>query len=121
MTTRPGPRKSTLAGKSPTAPSQPTVEEPVTIEQPAAEQPAEQKSTPKKRPKVSFYQDEDDTRRARAAWAYSQTGEGWRTWSEFLQRAVMAETERLEAKYNGGAEWEGIGAREVPQGRPVGS
>lgn len=109
MTTRPGPRKSGLAGATPTSPSQPVTTAPA------------EAGEKKKRPKVSFYQDREDTERARAAWFHTQVSEGARSWSEFIQHAVMAETERLEDKYNGGREYEGMGPREVPQGRPVGS
>ena len=109
MSTRPGPRKSTLAGATPTSPATAPAPTPA---------PAEAK---KKLPKVSFYQDADDTTRARAAWFHTQTSEGARTWSEFLRDAVMAETARLEAKYNGGNEWPAMHAKEAPQGRPAGS
>lgn len=109
MSTRPGPRKSTLAGATPSSPP---------VQQPAPE-PAPAK--PKTLPKVSFYQDAEDTARARAAWFHTQTSEGARTWSEFLRDAVMAETARLEAKYNGGDEWPAMRPKEAPQGRPAGS
>ena len=33
---------------------------------------------------------------------------------------VMAEVERLERKYNGGQPFPAVGARELPQGRPMG-
>ena len=35
-------------------------------------------------------------------------------------RGVMAEVERLERKYNGGQPFPAVGARELPQGRPMG-
>ena len=35
-------------------------------------------------------------------------------------RFVMAEVERLERKYNGGQPFPAVGARELPQGRPMG-
>ena len=67
------------------------------------------------------HEDAEDTARARAAWFHTQTSEGARTWSEFLRDAVMAETARLEAKYNGGDEWPAMRPKEAPQGRPAGS
>ena len=46
--------------------------------------------------------------------------EGVRSLSQFLSGAAMKEVERLEAKYNGGKPFPAIGAREMPQGRPMG-
>jgi hypothetical protein len=83
--------------------------------------PAKKKATkPKYPPKVSFYQDRDDTDRVRGAILNTMPYEGARTLSQFIQRAVMAEVERLEAKYNGGKPFPPVGARELPQGRPMG-
>nr|WP_290280186.1 hypothetical protein [Corynebacterium faecale] len=44
------------------------------------------------------------------------TTEGNRNLSQFVNRAVMAEVERLEAKYNNGEPFPSVGAREMPQG-----
>ncbi|MEV4902884.1 hypothetical protein AB0K08_16285 [Citricoccus sp. NPDC055426] len=70
-------------------------------------------------PKVSFYQDKDDTDRIRGAILYTQATEGPRTLSQFLHRAAMAEVERLEAKYNDGKPFPAIRAHELPKGRPL--
>ena len=51
---------------------------------------------------------------------HTMTTEGARTLSQFINDAVMAEVERLEAKYNGGKPFPSVGARELPQGRPMG-
>lgn len=46
--------------------------------------------------------------------------EGTRTLSQFLSGAAMKEVERLEAQYSGGKPFPRVGARELPQGRPMG-
>ncbi|APF35845.1 hypothetical protein BO218_12490 [Microbacterium paludicola] len=93
--------------------------------QPAAEAATEpQAVAPAKRskypPKVSFYQDRDKTDRIRGAILYTMASEGVRSLSQFLDAAAMKEVERLEAKYNGGKPFPPVGARELPQGRPMG-
>lgn len=89
---------------------------------------ADTSSTPESRPakktyppKVSFYQDKEDTDRIRGAILYTQATEGPRTLSQFLHRAAMAEVERLEAKYNNGQPFPSVAANELPKGRPLGS
>lgn len=78
------------------------------------------KPAPKYRPKVSFYQDPADTDRVRGAILHTMATEGPRTLSQFIDRAVMAEVVRLEKKHNGGQPFPPVGARELPQGRPMG-
>nr|WP_181716208.1 hypothetical protein [Cryobacterium sp.]QJS06010.1 hypothetical protein [Cryobacterium sp.] len=137
---RPAPRKSSLTGSSPIAPPAPAAAEPAA---PAAAAPAaaevkqpapatKAKSTPaakpaaatdgKKKypPKVSFYQDPEDTGRVRGAILHTQVAEGSRSLSQFIAEAVMEKVEALEAKYNNGEPFPAIGARELPQGRPMG-
>ena len=46
--------------------------------------------------------------------------EGVRSLSQFLSGAAMKEVERLEAKYNNCKPFPPVGARELPQGRPMG-
>lgn len=148
MTTRPTPRKSSLAGSSPvTLVTEPAVEpagtghravdvtgwtpgqaaDDVEVEQVveakeaekgAQQQPAKAKT--KYPPKVSFYQDPEDTARVRGAILHTMTTEGSRSLSLFIHHAVMAEVERLEAKYNGGRPFPPVGVRELPQGRLMG-
>ena len=128
MSTRPAPRKSSLAGSSPVAPpAQPATPEPDVVPaaaQPAAPKPARAASSTsdktKYRHKVSFYQHPDDTARVRGAILHTQVTEGARTLSQFVNDAVLAEVERLEAKYNNGQPFPAVGARELPQGRPRG-
>jgi len=71
-------------------------------------------------PKVSFYQDRADTDRIRGAIMHTIPWEGTRTLSQFLSGAAMKEVERLEAQYNNGQPFPKVGARELPQGRPMG-
>lgn len=108
---RPTPRKSSLAGSSPVTPPQPAAQ---AAPGPAASVRAHGK---KKYPhKVSFYQDPEDTARVRGAILYTMTTEGNRNLSQFVNRAVMAEVERLEVKYNNGEPFPSVRAREMPQG-----
>lgn len=141
---RPAPRKSSLAGSSPVAPpvSSPAPEQPaaeileshVIERSPAADAAADevvrdlkrersskkQGSGPKYPPKVSFYQDPADTDRMRAAIMHTMAYEGFRGLSQFMQEAAMEKVERLEQKYNDGKPFGSAGARELPQGRPMG-
>jgi len=127
---RPSPRKSSLSGSSPVAP--PPAETPETKPAPAAApaaaakpaaapvtRKAEEPSTSGKkkwRHKVSFYQDPADTDRVRGAILHTMVQEGNRNLSQFVNDAVMAKVEELEAKYNHGEPFPAVGARELPQG-----
>lgn len=127
---RPSPRKSSLSGSSPVAP--PPAETPETKPTPAATRAAaakpaaapvtrkaEEPSTSGKkkwRHKVSFYQDPADTDRVRGAILHTMVQEGNRNLSQFVNDAVMAKVEELEAKYNHGEPFPAVGARELPQG-----
>lgn len=131
---RPKPRKTSLARLSPTdppaleTPSAPSPQvapaaaaaPPTASEPPAAPAASSVGERRKYRHKVSFYQDEDDTARVRAAILHTNHLEGPRSLSEFIHHAVMAEVRRLEERYNDGEPWPGVGARELPQGRPMG-
>lgn len=139
---RPAPRRSSLTGSSPITPPAPAaaevpappLEDAEPTSQPAAP-PRGRKSgqgetvTPsgvvvqqgKKFPhKVSFYQDAEDTARVRGAILHTQVSEGTRSLSQFISQAVMDKVEELEAKYNNGEPFPPIGARQLPQGRPMG-
>lgn len=134
MSNRPAPRKSSLAGSSPVAPpAQPAAEPAQSTVEAAPAQPqtvtsapqptaaaAPAKAKPKYPPKVSFYQDPEDTARVRGAILHTMTTEGARNLSQFIHQAVMAEVERLETKYNGGQPFPPVEARGLPQGRPMG-
>lgn len=131
MSARPERKRSTLSGRNPIAPAAETPQEPpAAAPAPAAPAtPAEsvtepQAAAPKKRskypPKVSFYQEQEDTDRIRGAIMYTIPYEGVRSLSQFLSGAAMKEVERLERQYNDGKPFPPVGARELPQGRPMG-
>ncbi len=131
MSARPERKRSTLSGRNPIAPAAETPQEPpAAAPAPAAPAtPAEgvtepQAAAPKKRskypPKVSFYQEQEDTDRIRGAIMHTIPYEGVRSLSQFLSGAAMKEVERLERQYNGGKPFPPVGARELPQGRPMG-
>lgn len=132
MSGRPAPRKSSLAGSTPVSPAVTTDVAPVppaaaadgtalpSGETATAPAPAVVTKAKKYPPKVSFYQDPEDTARVRGAILHTMTTEGSRNLSQFINRAVMAEVARLEAKYNNGEPFAPVGAKELPQGRPMG-
>ena len=140
MSARPERRRSSLSGTSPIAPP-PAATEPAPASPPAPEPappaaapaaastpPAGAEDVPtgagkprsKYPPKVSFYQEREDTDRIRGAIMHTIPYEGTSTLSQFLSGAAMKEVERLEAKYNDGKPFPKVGARELPQGRPMG-
>lgn len=121
--TRPTPRKSSLAGSSPITlpPAEPGVVDATGWTREQHEEAARRPQPKRKYPaKVSFYQDPADTDRVRGAILHTMATEGPRSLSQFIHQAVMAEVERLERKYNGGQPFPSVGARELPQGRPMG-
>jgi len=150
MSARPERRRSSLSGSSPIAPAEPAPASPPAPAPPVDESPSfgtpgqgkgyarstptvsapdesdvdEVAATSKPRskypPKVSFYQDREDTDRIRGAIMHTIPWEGTRTLSQFLSGAAMKEVERLEAQYNHGKPFPKVGARELPQGRPMG-
>jgi hypothetical protein len=131
MSARPERKRSTLSGRNPIAPAAETPQEPPAVA-PAPATPATpaesatepQAAAPRKRskypPKVSFYQEQDDTDRIRGAIMHTIPYEGVRSLSQFLSGAAMKEVERLERQYNDGKPFPPVGARELPQGRPMG-
>lgn len=112
---RPIPRKSSLAGSSPVAPP-PTPLATDLFEPPVT--PMKRKPGP--RPKVSFYQDPEDTARVRGAILHTMALEGPLTLSQFIDNAVMVEVRRLEDKYNQGKPFPPVAPGGIPQGRPMG-
>lgn len=132
MSGRPAPRKSSLAGSTPVSPAvakDVATPAPATVSDDTAAPSGETRTAPapavvtkakKYPPKVSFYQDPEDTARVRGAILHTMTTEGSRNLSQFISRAVMAEVSRLEAKYNNGEPFGPVGAHELPQGRPMG-
>lgn len=71
--------------------------------------------------KVSLYQDPELTDRMRGAILYTMPYEGPRTISEFINRLIEKELQRLETEYNNGEQFPGVGAKSFPRGRPMGS
>ena len=130
--TQPARRKSSLSGTSPVAPAQPAAEMPPATApaQPAqqAQQPAQRSAEEPTRPrrasqskhKLSIYQDPEDTARLRAAYRLVLAQGKDRSFSDFINRVLITEVERLEAEHNGGRPFQGVGAGEIPTGRPVG-
>lgn len=114
---RPAPRKSTLSAQHPAAPAEAPAEDK------GQSQPEQQTSTRAKkwRHKVSIYQDPEFTDRMRGAITYTIPQEGPRTLSDFINGAITAEVERLEAKYNDGEPFPSVGAKGISQGRPMGT
>ncbi|MCE0540416.1 hypothetical protein LWF15_33475 [Kineosporia rhizophila] len=74
-----------------------------------------------KKGKVGFYQDPQDSARARAAYKWCNASLGYKSFSDFIAAAVMKEVERLEKEYHGGEPWEDVAVGEIPAGRPVGT
>lgn len=69
--------------------------------------------------KVSFYQRREDTARMRGAILATRSEEGHRGMSDFINAAVLAEVERLEAKYNNGEPFPSVEADRGHAGRPM--
>lgn len=105
---------SELAGQAATAPAPAPVE--VTSKPAKADRPA--KAAPKK---TSFYQQEEDADRMRAAYLNTQLHTRYRSLSEFINAAIDEKVSALEQAYNRGQEWPPLAAREIPQGKPLGS
>ena len=73
------------------------------------------------RPKISFYMDPDDAARCRGAYEHTRpAADGSRTFSDFIARAVLEHTERLENKHNGGQPYPPLAAGVLPRGKPLG-
>lgn len=107
---------SELAGQPAAAPAPPKAVQPPAAAPTTAERPA--KVAPKK---TSFYQREDDADRMRAAYMNTQMHTGHRSLSEFINAAIDEKVSALEQTYNKGKEWPPLAAREIPQGKPLGS
>lgn len=73
----------------------------------------------KKRTTVTFYLTEAMRNRARAAYRRTSFDERDRSWSEMLNKALLAEVQRREAEYNGGRAFVGNEDPLTP-GRPIG-
>lgn len=112
-------RKNPFANRTAATPA--TSTEPT--EAPTAPRPAAPAAAPsgkKYPPKVTFYQPQDDTARMRGAFRHTDREEGDRSLSDFIHKAVMAEVERREKKYNSGQPFPDLEAGSIPRGRPIG-
>jgi hypothetical protein len=69
--------------------------------------------------KVAFYIDRELDARMRAAMLHTMAVEGHRSLSEFLSRAVLYETVRLEARHNDGDQFTRMSEVRIPRGRPL--
>lgn len=123
--TRPTRRTSNLAGLNPVT-SQPAPEkepEPTVDEQkPSPEAAAAPPVTPRagRSKKVAFDMHPDDSDRMRGAVRATMMQEPHRSLTDFINRAVMAEVERMERKYNGGKPFPPVGTGVLPPGRRMG-
>ncbi|MGO1568937.1 MAG: ParB family protein [Brachybacterium sp.] len=120
MATTGKPRKSSpFAGGSPVNPPAPASDQSLAREE-RTSAPAAASSGKKYPPKVTFYQPQDDTARMRGAFRHTDREEGDRSLSDFIHKAVMAEVERREQKYNSGKPFPDLEAGNIPRGRPMG-
>lgn len=69
--------------------------------------------------KSSFYLGPVTRERMRAAYAHAWPREGFTSLSDLVDKAIMAEVERLEAEYNNGEPFPAVGERAIPRGRPI--
>ena len=72
-----------------------------------------------RRTTITFYLTEALRNRARAAYRSTSFAEKDTSWSEMLNKALLAEVERREREYNEGNTFEG-GAEPLTPGRPIG-
>jgi len=115
---------SSLVGRldddQPVEATQPAPAAPAPEQQPAEVAPAAEVTAPKKRtkypPKVSFYQELENTDRIRGAILHTFAQEGFRNLSQFLNAAAMKEVERLERKYNDGKPFPPVRPANYPRG-----
>ncbi|WP_176714751.1 ParB family protein [Leifsonia xyli] len=76
-------------------------------------------TTTAKRTTITFYLSEGLRNRARAAYRSTSFEEKDSSWSEMLNKALLAEVERREAAYNDGEKFTGTDEPLSP-GRPIG-
>lgn len=69
--------------------------------------------------RVSIYLDPIVRDHARAAYKATAHLAGDRSWSEFVERAIAAETARREEQYNEGQEYRITGDTRLSPGRPI--
>lgn len=69
------------------------------------------------RVKSSFYVDSNSLSRMREAYTRTKLDEGYESFSDFIFKAALKETRRLEKKHNDGQPYEGI--QKLSAGRPI--
>lgn len=111
MTTRPPARRSELAGRSPVKPLDapegheetnvaPETQETPEVTSQAAAKPAGETSKDDEAKKVGFYMKPSDLTRAKRAHTTTIIHTELRSWTAYVNEAVMAYTKQLEAQYN---------------------
>lgn len=115
-------RKSTLTGKSffqAQAEAETEAEAPVQAPAPvAAPEPVKSAAGAPKR-KVSYYADDDENGRIRAAFMAGRDRYGWRSFTDFQLATILDRVEQLEQELNGGRPFEGIPPKGGQLGRPM--
>ncbi len=115
-------RKSTLTGKSffqAQAEAETEAEAPVQAPAPvAASEPVKSAAGAPKR-KVSYYADDDENGRIRAAFMAGRDRYGWRSFTDFQLATILDRVEQLEQELNGGRPFEGVPPKGGQLGRPM--
>lgn len=111
-------RKSTLTGKSffqAQAEAETEAEAPAPV---AASEPVKSAAGAPKR-KVSYYADDDENGRIRAAFMAGRDRYGWRSFTDFQLATILDRVEQLEQELNGGRPFEGVPPKGGQLGRPM--
>ena len=115
-------RKSTLTGKSffqAQAEAETEAEVPVQAPAPvAASEPVKSAAGAPKR-KVSYYADDDENGRIRAAFMAGRDRYGWRSFTDFQLATILDRVEQLEQELTGGRPFEGGPPKGGQLGRPM--
>lgn len=106
----PEPRRRGIVIENPLAPkeAQPQAA-PAGKPAPTHEAEPAQEAAARQRSRTSFEHPAGDGARARAAYESTHLAEGIRTYSEFVNKALMQYVARLESEYNGGRHFTGGG------------
>lgn len=122
--TKPERRKSQLSGISPVAPPpaaarpEPTAQPPQAARPPRAVPAETGESTAAKR-KLSYYVEDEDNSRIRAAFLAGRDRYGWRSFTDFQLSTILERVEQLEAELNGGQPFAPVPPKAGPLGRPL--
>lgn len=117
---RPARRTSSLGTAHPAAPSPiepaPAPAPPREDALPEKSETAPGRGKKKRANTATFYVDPEIVARARGAYRYTQGPEGYRSFSDFVVRALEAETARVEVKYNNGQQFDALEAGALSPG-----